>query len=181
MTAVKTERGMSMLLIPRTDDVETKIIKTAYSSAAGTAFVTPSLVQAELTFSALSSSTTSACRDSTLWGSWTRVSRVRPARITHAHCGSCLEQLQPRAMVSARQSAVMLDLAGSSTAVSPRTLDLLSRRRGGGRTSGRFSASRLSSNRSCAPSSRRVRWVRRRSLTLQCSRLWRWARLGSRA
>jgi len=39
MTAVKTEHGLSMLLIPRTDDVETKIIKTAYSSAAGTAYV----------------------------------------------------------------------------------------------------------------------------------------------
>ena len=43
MTAVKTEHGMSMLLIPRSDAVETKIIKTAYSSAAGTACVMPFL------------------------------------------------------------------------------------------------------------------------------------------
>lgn len=41
MTGVRTgERQLSMLLIPRSDRVETRIIKTAYSHAAGTAFVT---------------------------------------------------------------------------------------------------------------------------------------------
>lgn len=41
MTGVRTsERGLSMLLIPRSDAVETKIIKTSYSSAAGTAYIT---------------------------------------------------------------------------------------------------------------------------------------------
>ncbi|ORY70647.1 acyl-CoA dehydrogenase/oxidase [Leucosporidium creatinivorum] len=41
MTGVRTgDRQLSMLLIPRTDRVETKIIKTSYSHAAGTAFVT---------------------------------------------------------------------------------------------------------------------------------------------
>lgn len=41
MTGVRTSKtGLSMLLIPRDDNIETKIIKTSYSSAAGTAFVT---------------------------------------------------------------------------------------------------------------------------------------------
>lgn len=41
MTGVRTSKtGLSMLLIPRDDNVETKIIKTSYSSSAGTAFVT---------------------------------------------------------------------------------------------------------------------------------------------
>jgi len=43
VTAVKTGKGaggMSMMLIPRSDAVETTVIKTKYSSAAGTAFVT---------------------------------------------------------------------------------------------------------------------------------------------
>jgi alkylation response protein AidB-like acyl-CoA dehydrogenase len=44
ITAVRTggpgAAGISMLLIPRTEGVETKIIKTAYSSSAGTAYIT---------------------------------------------------------------------------------------------------------------------------------------------
>jgi alkylation response protein AidB-like acyl-CoA dehydrogenase/predicted heme/steroid binding protein len=44
VTAVRTggegAAGVSMLLIPRVEGVETKIIKTAYSSAAGTAYIT---------------------------------------------------------------------------------------------------------------------------------------------
>ncbi|KAK7457824.1 hypothetical protein VKT23_010167 [Stygiomarasmius scandens] len=36
----KTEKGLTVLLIERTDGVNTKAIKTAYSSAAGTAYVT---------------------------------------------------------------------------------------------------------------------------------------------
>jgi alkylation response protein AidB-like acyl-CoA dehydrogenase len=39
-TLCKTEGGMSMLLIPRTDGVETKAIKTAYSPSAGTSLIT---------------------------------------------------------------------------------------------------------------------------------------------
>ena len=39
-TAVKTDNGLSVLLIPRGEGVETTQIKTSYSSAAGTAFVT---------------------------------------------------------------------------------------------------------------------------------------------
>ncbi|KAI5476997.1 hypothetical protein MNV49_006955 [Pseudohyphozyma bogoriensis] len=40
MTGVRTStNGLSMLLIPRTDNVSTKRIKTSYSAAAGTAFV----------------------------------------------------------------------------------------------------------------------------------------------
>ncbi|KAL0073318.1 acyl-CoA dehydrogenase/oxidase [Phycomyces blakesleeanus] len=38
-TAVQTENGMSMLLIDRSDDVETKAIKTSYSSSAGTSYI----------------------------------------------------------------------------------------------------------------------------------------------
>ncbi|KAI9311301.1 acyl-CoA dehydrogenase/oxidase [Dichotomocladium elegans] len=38
--AVLTEKGMSMLLIERSEGVETKPIKTSYSPAAGTAYVT---------------------------------------------------------------------------------------------------------------------------------------------
>jgi len=44
VTAVRTggkgHKGISMMLIPRVEGVETKIIKTAYSSSAGTAYVT---------------------------------------------------------------------------------------------------------------------------------------------
>merc|ERR550537_163474 len=44
VTAVRTGKagggGISMLLIPRSDAVQTSVIKTKYSSAAGTAFVT---------------------------------------------------------------------------------------------------------------------------------------------
>lgn len=40
MTGVRTsETSLSMLLIPRSDQVETKVIKTSYSHAAGTATV----------------------------------------------------------------------------------------------------------------------------------------------
>lgn len=40
MTGVRTSKsGLSMLLIPRSEGVETKIIKTSYSHAAGTAYV----------------------------------------------------------------------------------------------------------------------------------------------
>ncbi|ORX48572.1 acyl-CoA dehydrogenase NM domain-like protein [Hesseltinella vesiculosa] len=39
-TAVKTEKGITMLLIERDDNVETKAIKTSYSSAAGTSYIT---------------------------------------------------------------------------------------------------------------------------------------------
>ncbi|RPB16214.1 acyl-CoA dehydrogenase NM domain-like protein [Morchella conica CCBAS932] len=39
-TAVKTEKGYSVLLIERGEGVETEQIKTSYSSAAGTAFIT---------------------------------------------------------------------------------------------------------------------------------------------
>lgn len=38
-TAVRTDDGFAMLLIPRSLGVKTRIIKTSYSSAAGTAFV----------------------------------------------------------------------------------------------------------------------------------------------
>ncbi|KAI8992145.1 acyl-CoA dehydrogenase/oxidase [Mycotypha africana] len=38
--AVQTEKGMSMLLIERSEGVETKPIKTSYSPSAGTAYVT---------------------------------------------------------------------------------------------------------------------------------------------
>ncbi|CEI68047.1 hypothetical protein FVEN_g7684 [Fusarium venenatum] len=40
VTLVKTGKGYSVLLIPRTEGVETRPIKTSYSSAAGTAYVT---------------------------------------------------------------------------------------------------------------------------------------------
>jgi len=39
-TAGKGAKGISMMLVPRSDEVETTIIKSKYSSAAGTAFVT---------------------------------------------------------------------------------------------------------------------------------------------
>jgi len=40
MTGVRTgPKALTMMLIPRTDEVETKIIKTSYSHAAGTAHV----------------------------------------------------------------------------------------------------------------------------------------------
>ena len=40
VTGVKTDKGLSVLLIERGEGVETKPIKTSYSSSAGTAFVT---------------------------------------------------------------------------------------------------------------------------------------------
>ncbi|KIP05823.1 hypothetical protein PHLGIDRAFT_91676 [Phlebiopsis gigantea 11061_1 CR5-6] len=36
----KTDKGLTVILVPRDDNVETKAIKTAYSSTAGTAYVT---------------------------------------------------------------------------------------------------------------------------------------------
>ena len=39
VTGCKTDKGFSVLLVPRDDNVETKLIKTSYSTAAGTAFV----------------------------------------------------------------------------------------------------------------------------------------------
>jgi alkylation response protein AidB-like acyl-CoA dehydrogenase len=36
----KTEDGFTAILVPRTEGVETRPIKTSYSSAAGTAFIT---------------------------------------------------------------------------------------------------------------------------------------------
>jgi len=39
-TGCKTDKGLTMILIPRGEGVETKIIKSSYSSAAGTAYVT---------------------------------------------------------------------------------------------------------------------------------------------
>jgi len=39
-TGCKTEDGFTVILVPRTEGVETKHIKTSYSSTAGTAFVT---------------------------------------------------------------------------------------------------------------------------------------------
>ncbi|KAI8809495.1 acyl-CoA dehydrogenase/oxidase [Cladochytrium replicatum] len=38
-TAVRTEKGISVLLIPRTEGVSTKLIRTSYSPAAGTSLV----------------------------------------------------------------------------------------------------------------------------------------------
>lgn len=40
VTAVQTEKGLSVLLIERGEGVETKLIKTSYSTAAGTTFIT---------------------------------------------------------------------------------------------------------------------------------------------
>lgn len=39
VTGCRTEKGFSVLLIPRQEGIETKLIKTSYSTAAGTAFV----------------------------------------------------------------------------------------------------------------------------------------------
>lgn len=39
VTGCKTEKGFSVILVPRDETVETKLIKTSYSTAAGTAFV----------------------------------------------------------------------------------------------------------------------------------------------
>ena len=39
-TAVRTDKGISMLLIERSEGLETKPIKTSYSPAAGTAYIT---------------------------------------------------------------------------------------------------------------------------------------------
>ena len=39
VTACKTDKGFSVILVPRDDTVETKLIKTSYSTTAGTAFV----------------------------------------------------------------------------------------------------------------------------------------------
>ncbi|KAB5525598.1 acyl-CoA dehydrogenase/oxidase [Coniochaeta sp. 2T2.1] len=40
VTGVKTEKGLSVLLIERGEGVETKLIKTSYSTAAGTTYIT---------------------------------------------------------------------------------------------------------------------------------------------
>lgn len=40
VTAVQTDKGLSVLLIERGEGVETKLIKTSYSTAAGTTFIT---------------------------------------------------------------------------------------------------------------------------------------------
>ncbi|KAI0024324.1 acyl-CoA dehydrogenase/oxidase [Xylariomycetidae sp. FL0641] len=40
VTGVKTDKGLSVLLIPRGEGVETKLIKTSYSTAAGTTYIT---------------------------------------------------------------------------------------------------------------------------------------------
>jgi len=39
VTGCRTEKGFTVLLIPRQEGVETSLIKTSYSTAAGTAFV----------------------------------------------------------------------------------------------------------------------------------------------
>jgi len=39
VTACKTKKGLSVILVPRTDDVETKLIKTSYSTAAATTYI----------------------------------------------------------------------------------------------------------------------------------------------
>ncbi|KAH7358021.1 medium-chain specific acyl-CoA dehydrogenase [Plectosphaerella cucumerina] len=39
VTAVRTEKGLSVLLIARDENVETKLIKTSYSSTAGTTYI----------------------------------------------------------------------------------------------------------------------------------------------
>ncbi|KAF2500720.1 acyl-CoA dehydrogenase family protein [Lophium mytilinum] len=39
VTGCKTEKGFSVILVPRGEGVDTRLIKTAYSTAAGTAFV----------------------------------------------------------------------------------------------------------------------------------------------
>ena len=39
VTGCRTDKGFSVLLIPRQEGVETKLIKTSYSTTAGTAFV----------------------------------------------------------------------------------------------------------------------------------------------
>lgn len=38
--AVRTDKGISMLLVERSEGLETKPIKTSYASTAGTAYVT---------------------------------------------------------------------------------------------------------------------------------------------
>lgn len=40
VTGVKTDKGLSVLLIPRGEGVETKLIKTSYSTTAGTTYIT---------------------------------------------------------------------------------------------------------------------------------------------
>ncbi|PSN62721.1 acyl-CoA dehydrogenase family protein [Corynespora cassiicola Philippines] len=39
VTGCKTEKGFSVILVPRQEGLETKLIKTSYSTAAGTAFI----------------------------------------------------------------------------------------------------------------------------------------------
>lgn len=46
--AVQTDKGMSMLLIERSEGLETKLIKTSYSPSAGTAYVTFENVKCDL-------------------------------------------------------------------------------------------------------------------------------------
>ncbi|KAK8056459.1 hypothetical protein PG993_001686 [Apiospora rasikravindrae] len=40
VTGVKTDKGLSVLLIPRGEGIETKLIKTSYSTTAGTTYIT---------------------------------------------------------------------------------------------------------------------------------------------
>lgn len=40
VTAVKTDKGLSVLLIERGEGIETKLIKTSYSTVAGTTYIT---------------------------------------------------------------------------------------------------------------------------------------------
>ena len=39
VTGCKTKKGFSVILVPRTDDIETKLIKTSYSTAAATTYI----------------------------------------------------------------------------------------------------------------------------------------------
>lgn len=39
VVACKTAKGFSVLLVPRSEAVETKLIKTSYSTAAGTTYI----------------------------------------------------------------------------------------------------------------------------------------------
>jgi alkylation response protein AidB-like acyl-CoA dehydrogenase len=39
VTGCKTSKGFSVLLVPKTEDVEVKLIKTSYSTAAATTYV----------------------------------------------------------------------------------------------------------------------------------------------
>lgn len=60
-TAVRTEKGISMLLIERDENVETKIIKTSYSPSAGTAYVQFNNVRSAVLCDGTCSSLTNVC------------------------------------------------------------------------------------------------------------------------